>query len=119
MCQEASACTDPDRPRPTEVAIAETTMTITSADGASRTIDLPDIPFDLAEYMARDESGRQLWRFDESRRWGMGGHAIVAWRHPRNGDKHVEIRRGFNWYELPYLIAFLVSLWEELDEPPF
>jgi hypothetical protein len=31
----------------------------------------------------------------------------------------VQINRGFEREELPYLIAFLISVWNELDEPPF
>ena len=70
--------------------------------------------------MAHDETGRHVWRFDDSRRWASGAeHKIIARPWADSGDKHVQINRGFEREELPYLIAFLISVWNELDEPPF
>jgi hypothetical protein len=66
-----------------------------------------------------------VWQFDDSRRWERRGygedpaHAIVAWRFPAQGQKHVSINRAFGHDELPHLIAFLISVYDELEEPPF
>ena len=65
-----------------------------------------------------------MWRFDDSRRWerrhyGEPAYAIVARRFPGQGHKHVSINREFSNDELPYVIAFLISVYDELDEPPF
>ena len=65
-----------------------------------------------------------MWRFDDSRRWerrryGEAAHAIVARRFPEQGHKHVSINREFSNDELPHRIAFLISVYDELDEPPF
>jgi hypothetical protein len=61
---------------------------------------------------------------DDSRSWQFGGtHRVVACRGNgahRNGFRgHVRIDRDFDVDELPHLIAFLVSVWDELYEPPF
>ena len=81
---------------------------------------VPEVEFDLTEYLAHDETGRHVWRFDDSRRWASGAeHKIIARPWADSGDKHVQINRGFEREELPYLIAFLISVWNELDEPPF
>jgi hypothetical protein len=78
----------------------------------------------LADSASHDEQGYHVWRFDDSRRWerrryGEPAHAIVARRSPEQGNKHVSINREFGNDELPHRIAFLISVDDELDEPPF
>ena len=88
------------------------------------TVSLPTVEFNLADSASHDEQGYHVWRFDDSRRWarrryGEPAHAIVARRFPEQGHKHVSINREFSNDELPYVIAFLISVYDELDEPPF
>ena len=88
------------------------------------TVSLPTVEFNLADYASHDEQGYHVWRFDDSRRWerrryGEAAHAIVARRFPEQGHKHVSINREFSNDELPHRIAFLISVYDELDEPPF
>jgi hypothetical protein len=108
--------------------IADTTMVlgneVLGADDVVEYTPSAVIPFDLAQYLTQDEHGHDVWRFDDSRAWGRGprwpsGHAIVAHRHPPHGRNHLTIGRTFHFDELPHLIAFLLSVYDELDEPPF
>ena len=105
-------------------------MVVTTADVAAGgdndvRLSLPAVEFNLADYVDHDEQGYHVWQFDDSRRWERRGygedpaHAIVAWRFPAQGQKHVSINRAFGHDELPHLIAFLISVYDESEEPPF
>jgi hypothetical protein len=120
MCEFKAGCPYTRIPPTTRTTSAQTTMIAVAEDGAELRMTVPEVEFDLTEYLAHDETGRHMWRFDDSRRWASGAeHKIIARPWADSGDKHVQINRGFEREELPYLIAFLISVWNELDEPPF
>ena len=119
-----ATCKDPGALRPAADRAA-TAMAVTTADNTTDvTVSLPTVEFNLADYASHDEQGYHVWRFDDSRRWerrryGEAARAIVARRFPEQGHKHVSINREFSNDELPHRIAFLISVYDELDEPPF
>ena len=87
------------------------------------TISLPTVEFNLADFASHDEQGYHVWRFDDPAD-GRGAATASsrtrsARRFPEQGHKHVSINREFSNDELPHLIAFLISVYDELDEPPF
>ena len=120
-----ATCKDPGALRPAAERAA-TAMAVTTADDNTTdvTVSLPTVEFNLADSASHDEQGYHVWRFDDSRRWerrryGEAARAIVARRFPEQGHKHVSINREFSNDELPHRIAFLISVYDELDEPPF
>ena len=119
-----ATCKDPGALRPAAERAA-TAMAVTTADNTTDVrISLPTVEFNLADFASHDEQGYHVWRFDDSRRWarrryGEAARAIVARRFPEQGHKHVSINREFSNDELPHRIAFLISVYDELDEPPF
>ena len=122
MCEFKAGCPYTRIPPTTRITSAQTTMIAVAEDGAELRMTVPEVEFDLTEYLAHDETGRHVWRFDDSRRWASGAeHKIIA--RPGHGLTPVtstcRSTGGSEREVLPYLIAFLISVWNELDEPPF
>jgi hypothetical protein len=74
--------------------------------------------------MAAEPAGEvEQWRFRRQPHLAVRRyHRVVACRGTgiRHGFRgHVQINRDFDVDELPHLIAFLASVWEQLYEPPF
>ena len=129
------------------VVSARTSMVVSPEDGNDDVrITVPGVRFNLTDYVGHDDQGHHLWRLDDSRRWQTHGdgepdYAVVARRAPGPGAEatrslrsiwpsthcpastgesvYVSINRDFTFAELPHLIAFLISVHDELDEPPF
>ena len=87
-------------------------------------ITVPGVRFNLTDHVAHDDRATTCGGSMTPAAGGPGGaggadHAVVARRRPGPGQAHVSINRDFIEVELPHLIAFLISVHEEREEPPF
>lgn len=69
MCEFKAGCPYTRIPPTTRTTSAQTTMIAVAEDGAELRMTVPEVEFDLTEYLAHDETGSHMWRFDDSRRW--------------------------------------------------
>jgi hypothetical protein len=72
MCEFKAGCPYTRIPPTTRTTSAQTTMIAVAEDGAELRTTVPEVEFDLTEYLAHDETGRHVGRFDDSRRWASG-----------------------------------------------